>query len=84
MVTLQQLITARPSVIPDAIANPVEVPLSYAMAQDSEPRTSTKKITRAERTIEAGRRCDGAGIPFKSGAESISPASERRRAHYSL
>ena len=72
--TLQQLITARPSVIrPDAIANPVEVPLSYAMAPDSEPRTSTKKITRAERTIEAGRRCDGAGIPFKSGAESISP-----------
>ena len=33
---LQQMITARPSVIPDAIANPVEVPLVYAMAPDSE------------------------------------------------
>ena len=33
---LQQMITARPSVIPDAIANPVEVPLAYVMAPDSE------------------------------------------------
>ena len=36
MATLQQLITARPSVIPDAIANPVEVPLAYIMAPGSE------------------------------------------------
>ena len=34
---LQQLITARTiSNCPDAIANPVEVPLVYAMAPDSE------------------------------------------------
>jgi len=33
---LQRLITARPTVIPDAIANPVEVAPAYAVAADSE------------------------------------------------
>ena len=33
---LQGLITARPLVIPDAIANPVDVPLAHILAPDSE------------------------------------------------
>ena len=41
--------------------NPVEVAPAYEMAAAAARRTSTKTMrTRAESTVEADRRCDGA------------------------